>query len=177
MAIANAVRKDKPSWQRTWPQRFFRQPAWPQKMPPSKPPCWCYSPHRLNGEPVKGLLCAVAAPFAKRPSRGACAKSLHMCASATNGRYRSAHGSQGCPCLGKGCNKEHAHWLPCPKVCCCKRQHLPCCQCLPGRQPARFYCVLRVACCVLRVVLRISCLVLCALPLLPSQSKATNVRG
>ena len=33
MAIANAVRKDKPSWQRTWPQRFFRQHAWPQKHP------------------------------------------------------------------------------------------------------------------------------------------------
>ena len=122
---------------------FFSPARLAAKTPPSKPPCWRYSPRRLNGEPVKGLLRAVAALFAKRPSLGACAKSLPMCASATNGRYRSAHGSQGCPCLGKGCNKEHGHWLPCPKVCRCKRQHLPCCQCLPGRQPARSCSVFR----------------------------------
>ena len=124
---------------------FFSPARLAAKNTPQQAALLALQPRRLNGEPVKGLLCAVAAPFAKRPSRGACAKSLHMCASATNGRYHSAHGSQGCPCLGKGCNKEHAHWLPCPKVCCCKRQHLPCCQCLPGRQPARF-CSFCVAC-------------------------------
>ena len=53
---------------------------------------------------------------------------------------------------GKECNKEHAHWLPCPRSCCCKRQHLPCCQYLPGRQPARFCSVFRVPCSVLRAL-------------------------
>ena len=72
---------------------------------------------------------------------GACSQSLHVRASATNGGVATHPAARAARC-GKGCNKEHAHWLSCPKGCCCKRQHLPCCQCLPGRQPV-FCFVLR----------------------------------
>ena len=71
---------------------------------------------------------------------GACSQSLHVRASATNGGVATHPAARVARC-GKGCNKEHAHWLPCPRVA-LQKQHLPCCQYLPGRQPV-FCFVLR----------------------------------
>ena len=76
--------------------------------------------------------------------------------------------------LGKGCNKEHAHWLPCPRSCCCKSSICRVANARPAGSPFLF----RVPCSVFRVpcfVFCISCFVLCALQLSLLQSKAHDV--
>ena len=85
------------------------------------------------------------------------AQSLCMCARATNGRDRNAHRTK-TGRLGKGCSKEHGRLPLCPKGCCCKRQHLPCCNARRAGSPF------------------VLCFVLCAWQLLPLPSNGPEVK-
>ena len=85
-----------------------------------------------------------------------CAQVQQMAGIATHTAARAAR-------FDKGCNKEHGHWLPCPKGCFAKAAFTVL-QMLAG-QVARFCSVFRVP-----------CSVLCALQLPPLQSKAHDAK-
>ena len=66
----------------------------------------------------------------------ACSQSFHVCPQAQQMARGSTHTTAKTAHFGKRCNKEHAHWLPCPRLA-LQKQHLPC-----AGQAARFlFCV------------------------------------
>ena len=94
---------------------------------------------------------------------GACSMTLHVCASATKGQGSGSRRTlrPGLPVLAAGRNKEHGHWLPCPKGCCCKSSFCRVANAHRAGSPFLF---------------RIPFFVLCALQLLPLQGKAHDVK-
>ena len=62
------------------------------------------------------------------------------------------------PVLAAGCNKEHGHWLPCPKACCCKSSFCRVANACRAGSPFLFF-VFCFLFCVLCFVFRVSCFV------------------
>ena len=97
----------------------------------------------------------------------ACLKSLHVRASATNGRYRDAHRSQGCP-FWQGVQQGAWSLAALPEGLLCKSSVYRVANACRAGSPLLF----RVPCSVFRV----PCSVLCALQLPPLQSKAHDAK-